>query len=380
MEQRRIGLADIAVGQPLLWDVKDAAGHLLLRRGQIIHNDHQIEVLIGRGLFIEHAESGHGGRGQPPAAVVPEIRSVLRLINTAEKQLERLLFNLSNEPDATAKFLAIGADLQVAIHANRDIAIATVLLNQGSGAYPVRHCIDTAIISLLAAERVHAAADEVAALAAAALSMNLGMLREQSHLQSKVEPLTDSERAMVRGHPEKSVALLREAGVTDTKWLDYVLHHHENEDGSGYPNAKSSADIPKNAKILSLADRYCARISARDYRPPMLPNAALRDFLTGEKMHVDQELAAVFVHLLGIYPCGTFVRLADGETAIVSGKGDSTTTPVVHAILGPRGAPLSFPIKRDTSKPLHAVREVLAAAAVGTPVSMQKIWGNEASM
>ena len=380
MEQRRIGLADIAIGQPLMWDVKDASGHLLLRRGQIIHNDHQIEVLIGRGLFIERLESNTGGRTGPAAAVVPEARSVVRMINNAEKQLERLLFNLSNESDAAAKFLAIGADLQMAAHCNRDIAIASVLLNQGSGAYPVRHCIDTAILSLLVAERVRAPADEITAIAAAALSMNLGMLREQSHLQSKTGPLSESERAMVRAHPEKSVALLRDAGVVDAKWLAYVLLHHENDDGTGYPAGKSAAEIPKNAKILALADRYCARVSARDYRPPMLPNAALRDFLTGEKQHVDQELAAIFVHVLGIYPCGTFVRLADGEIAVVSGKGESTTTPSVHAILGPRGAPLSFPIKRDTSKALHAVREVLAGSAVGTPVSMQKIWGNEASM
>jgi response regulator RpfG family c-di-GMP phosphodiesterase len=42
--------------------------------------------------------------------------------------------------------------------------------------------------------------------------------------------------------------------------------HHENDEGSGYPAGIASPEVTRNAKLLSLADRYCAQVSARNYR------------------------------------------------------------------------------------------------------------------
>ncbi|RJF96956.1 hypothetical protein D3870_21585 [Noviherbaspirillum cavernae] len=153
--------------------------------------------------------------------------------------------------------------------------------------------------------------------------------------------------------------MARQAGITDADWLECVLEHHENEDGSGYPNARPGAATSANAKILAVADRYCASVSTRDYRKSLLPNAAIHNVLLVHKKDVDPALAACFVREFGTYPTGTFVRLENGEIGVVTSRGKTTTTPVVHALVGPRGAPLSFPIRRDTSVPLNAVREVL---------------------
>ena len=380
MDRRRIGIADIVLGQPLEWDVKDDSGHLLLRRGQIIQSAHQVELLIERGLFVAYADAAANTRHSPAAALVPEPESVLRKINTGEKQLERLLFNMQHEVDFAAKVVAIASDLQAAAKANHAIAVATVLLNQSAGPYPVRHCIDTALIAIIVGRSLQLPPEQLQSAICAALTMNVGMLREQAEFQNRTGPLTDPEREVIRRHPEKSVALLQQAGVDDQHWLDDVLMHHENEDGSGYPAGRNGAELPKTAKLIALADRYCARVSARAYRKAMLPNAALRDFLVGDKKNIDQQLAAAFVHQLGIYPAGTFVRLSDGEIGVVTAEGETTLTPIVHAILGPRGAPLAFPIKRDSAKPLHAVREAVGADLIGKPVSMHQLWGNEAKL
>ena len=169
-------------------------------------------------------------------------------------------------------------------------------------------------------------------------------------------------------------------GITDEDWLNIILLHHENENGSGYPFGKVGADLHQHVKVIAIADRYCARVSARDYRKPMLPNAALRDILTHEKDHLDPGLVATFIHEIGIYPCGMFVRLQNGEVGVVSGKGASSTLPIVHALIGPRGAPLAFPIKRDTGKTLMAVREAVSAEAATMRFSMQQVWGSEAKL
>lgn len=379
MEKRRISLADIVLGTPLLWDVSDSAGHLLLKHGQIIQTARQIEVLVERGLFID---AGHfvAAKEAIPAAKLAEPPSVLRLINQAEKRLERLLFNLNNETELESKLVELAKILQFALSSNREIALATVLLNQACGPYPVRHGIDTAIVAMAMARSLRKSVEDITAVAVAAMLMNLGMLRQQDHLETKTEPLTETEQQQIHHHPEESVRLLREVGITHPLWLEIVLLHHENLDGTGYPFGKSADAIPENVQITALADRYCARVSNRLCRSPMLPNAALRELLTHDKATVDQRLAATLIHELGIYPIGMFVRLQNGEIAVISGKGESTTAPTAHALIGPRGAPLAFPIKRDTSKALLSVREAVPAEAAFMRFSMQQVWGSEAKL
>lgn len=53
MSSKRISMSDIVLGQPLQWDIFGADGSLLLRRGFVVNNAHQVEVLIERGLYVD---------------------------------------------------------------------------------------------------------------------------------------------------------------------------------------------------------------------------------------------------------------------------------------------------------------------------------------
>ncbi|MEO6148250.1 MAG: hypothetical protein ABIT70_14655, partial [Sulfuriferula sp.] len=53
MNKRRISMQDMVIGEPLQWDVYDTTGHLLLSRGHVIDNNHMLESLVARGLFID---------------------------------------------------------------------------------------------------------------------------------------------------------------------------------------------------------------------------------------------------------------------------------------------------------------------------------------
>ncbi len=381
MDQRRISMSDLVIGSPLPWDVYDASGHLLLSKGHIVRTG-QIEALVERGMFVD-AKAMPGKFSSDKANLPPkqiELPSVLRLINLANKRLERLLFNLNYEADAPAKLVEVAKAVNYAVSLNADIALACILLNQEAGSYPVRHCVDTAIVATVVARSMKRTPDEVATIAAAALTMNIAMLRHQEQLQHKQNALSDQEVKLIHSHPQQGMEMLQQVGVTNKDWLVYVLMHHENEDGSGYPLGKGGKDIPENVKIISIADRYCARVSSRSYRKALLPNAALRDILMADKKQIDPMLATCFIRELGIYPTGTFVRLENGEIGVVTGKGESTTTPYVHTLIGPRGAPLSFPIKRDTAKSLYSIREVLHEDQAGIRFSLQQLWGDEARL
>lgn len=378
MEQRRISMTDLVIGEPLPWDVYDESNKLLLRRGHIIERAQQVEVLIQRGLYVD-AKLAPSRSAERPPEKIQERPSALRLVNLATKRLERLLFGLANENEAQAKILEVAQVLTFAVSVNSDVALACILLAQDRASYPVRHSIDAAVVSLIVARSMKKTAAEIESIMGAALTMNIGMLRQQEHFQNKDGELSLQEKDVIRRHPQDSVDILRQSGIDNQAWLSYVLLHHENEDGSGYPLGKSKLEIPENAKIIAIADRYCARVSSRNYRKSLLPNAALRDILMADKNTIDPQLAASFIRELGVYPTGTFVRLQNGEVGVVTGKGKSTTTPIVHALIGPRGAPLSFPIKRDAAKDLFAIREVLREDSAGVRFSMQQLWGDEAS-
>lgn len=379
MEQRRISMNDLVIGRPLPWDVYDLQHQLLLSRGHVIDCAQQIESLVERGLFIDGGPAAQKTSGAPPVKQ-QEHPSALRFVNLAAKRLQRLLFGLQHETDAQAKILEVVKVLTYAVDVNADVALACILLNQDSADYSVRHSLDTAIVVLEVGRTLKKPPQEIQSMMAAALTMNVGMLSHQEHMQNKGDALSPDELAIIRNHPVEGVAMLEQAGITDQEWLSYVLHHHENEDGSGYPFGKSKQEIPENAKIIAIADRYCARISARSYRKSLLPNAALRDMLLANKDTIDPMLASTYIKALGVYSTGTYVRLQNGEIGVVTGKGNSTTTPFVHALIGPRGAPLAFPIKRDTSKSLHAIHEVLHEEQASVRFSMQQLWGDDAAL
>lgn len=370
-------MADITVGAPLPWDVFNSKGVLLLQRGFVLNDPRQVAALVERGLYAYYPDLDEV---RPRPALLPrrEKPSVLRLINDANRKLEHALFNLQDVADAEGRILEIAKAIGTAIELNSDIALACILLNQISGMYAVRHCTDTAIVSILVAQTMQKSADEIMSITAAALTMNVGMMAYHDRLQKKDSPLTEREMAMMREHPQQAVDALQRSGIRDHDWLSYVLHHHENEDGSGYPNGLAGQDIPQNAKIIALADRYCARVSARSYRKSWFPNTALRDIFVDEGRSVDPLLAAFFIKELGLYPPGTLVRLQNGEIGVVVRKGKAPTTPAVHAIIGPGGSLLANPVRRDTGNEMFAIQEVLHEKRLTMRFEMHQLWGEEA--
>ena len=313
-----------------------------------------------------------------PDMSAPAAPSVVRAINLAHRRLEHLLFNLEGTPDVTATVLDVARDLRTAIDMHPDIALACILLNQDEGSYAVRHCIDTATVAMLVARALDRGPSEIGTIMAAALTMNVGMLHHQEQLQNRLNAISVDERAAIHAHPQQGAALLERAGVKDRDWLSYVLLHHENEDGSGYPSGKTGDDIPLNAKIIALADRYCARVSTRSYRKSLLPNQALSDLLLADHACVDPMLTACFIRVLGIYPTGAIVRLHNGDIGVVVGKGESTATPLVQAIVGSDGAPVCEPARRNTALKDYAIREMLSEGQAGIRVGMQQLWGDAA--
>jgi HD-GYP domain-containing protein (c-di-GMP phosphodiesterase class II) len=304
--------------------------------------------------------------------------SVLHLLNVCNRRLEHLLENLRNERDAEGALRAIAADVVHAVEQQTDIALAAILLNQIAGSYAVRHCIETAVVVVVMARRLGKPAADTVTLTAAALTMNVGMLRHQDTFQNKHTPLSSEEMAIVRRHPEDSANLLQCAGVQDDDWISCVLLHHENDEGSGYPAGIASPEVTLNAKLLSLADRYCAQVSARNYRRSVLPDLALRKLAEDRDNPVDLELFTLFQNELGDYPPGCLVRLVNGAIGVVSSRGPNCTAHV-YRLRDAAGNLLAQDVSRDTGTDGQSISAALTEDDADTRFNMQQVWGMQAA-
>lgn len=380
----QISLNDLQVGSPVLWDIYDHSKKLLVRKGFVPQNERQLETLIERGLFAdaeEYKKSHRGGEQVSEQEKKPQ-HHVLGMMGQAHSIIQNVTLGmvaqvpLPNTPDELMKVVRVLID---AIGLNPDIALACILYKQTAEGYSNRHLMDAAILSIMVAKVMQLPQEQIESIAFAALTMNIGMLRLQEDLQNREEPPTDEERALIRRHPETSVSLLKSAGVIDPNWLEYVSHHHEHIDGSGYPAGVKGDSIPDGAKIIALADRYTAMIAPRKFRKAIHPTQALRSLLMDSDKSCDAKITAFFIKELGIYPPGCCVRLANGEIAVVMYKGVTATTPAVQAIKNHLGDTLPFPHNRNTSVERFAIKEAVQLEPKDIPFTMQQIWGSYAT-
>ncbi|MES2128243.1 MAG: HD domain-containing phosphohydrolase [Pseudomonadota bacterium] len=306
--------------------------------------------------------------------------SVLHALNDINKRLEQVLLDLRTESYADVQLRQVAMDLVAAVDLDPDIALAAIFLNQIAGLYAVRHCVETAVVAVIIAHAMGKPAQEVLTIAAAALTMNVGMVRQTENFQCKDCALSSEERAMVRRHPIESVDMLRDAGITDQEWIDYVLLHHEVDDGSGYPEGRSGEEIPPNAKLIGLADRYCAYVSARNYRRSLLPHLALNKLCQDSDAPLDTALANCFVEYIGQYPPGSLVRMKNGEVGVVSHRRDVHGALEVHALRDASGKPMPAPAIRLTDAEGCGIDEALHEDQAGVRFTMKNIWGERASL
>ena len=360
----------IVLGQPLPFSVRDNGRMLLLAKGQIIHDDVQLEELFQRGALVEAEELL--AAVQPVRREDPATR-LARLPAAWESSTEAVRQALSAAPPELMNALHSATDtLMALIDSAPDVALWQIVRQSESdgGHYGVTH-------SIHAATACHAAAgylgwDAVSQRRAfqAALTMNLGMLDLQAKLATQVSPLTALQREAIKEHPIRSRVMLEAAGIEDLDWLDAVLMHHELPDGSGYPNG--STDVGELAEMLRFADIYTARLSARANRPAMSAQQAGREL---HQMADASPLASALIKAFGIFPPGSLVKLASGELGLVLRNGEKAHHPIVAALTNANGQPRMAPAMRNSSDAAFAVVALLPHQAMPVRLTEERIAG-----
>ncbi len=109
--------------------------------------------------------------------------------------------------------------------------------------------------------------------------------------------LTAEQREVVKRHPADGARIVRRIdGYAPV--ADVILSHHERWDGNGYPRGLAGEQIPKAARLISVADTYDVMTARDSYRKPVSSEEAIAELRRVAGKQLDPDVVEVFAALL----------------------------------------------------------------------------------
>ncbi len=136
------------------------------------------------------------------------------------------------------------------------------------------HCSRLSVLAERLGERLHLPLSTRVSLRRAGVVHDIGKIVVPDAVLLKRGPLTEEEWILMRTHAaagERICSPLR--SFQDV--LPIIRHHHERQDGTGYPDGLKGADIPVSARVLQVVDVFDALTMARPYKKAIPPLEAL---------------------------------------------------------------------------------------------------------
>jgi putative nucleotidyltransferase with HDIG domain len=132
---------------------------------------------------------------------------------------------------------------------------------------------------------------EIEKIGTAALLHDVGKIYDKyAPILAKDDRLTPEEWAIIKEHPADGANLV----ATMTRLRDLVpsvRHHHENWDGSGYPDALRGEEIPLASRVIMFADTFDAMTTKRPYRGPLGEEQVREEIIRCRGRQFDPEIA-----------------------------------------------------------------------------------------
>jgi len=393
MKYTELPLARVASGAPVPVNIWDSKGNLLLRKGQTIASDQHKELLAAHGASVLESDFKAWSRSYDRL-----INRMLRDGASLEMMARTPMPSIIGDGDFAPGFDILGGWLDVhevhkallgqgaaarnalktidSVHrraiglldADPDHALFVLMqaLPDRAVSYAAKHALLAAVLCELTARKLQLPELMRPVLFQAALMMNVSLARTQDELVRQTEEPTPQQREEIALHPERSVEILRGYGVDDADLLDMVAGHHV----INLPSAQ-----PRNREcrlVMQVVDRFIARMSARATRAALSAPSAAKSMVASQAQDAAR-VAAALSATVGFYPPGTYVSLANGETAVAVRRGVLAHAPLVVSLLRADGMSVLQYVARDTSDKAFAVRAALPAQRLKITVNAKSI-------
>jgi len=231
----------------------------------------------------EDASTATHRRVQPLEGMMKLLKTKNRQIQETVKKLEEMNLRLKQSYEQTVKY-----------YKNTITALASAM--EAKDPYFNFHSSNVESVCRKIAEGIGLGHKEREQLSTAALIHDFGNIGIRAEVLHKQGPLTKEEYEHVKTHPLVASIILEPIGDFDVI-IDAVKHHHENFDGTGYPDGLSGEDIPLLARILYIAESYDAVTSPRPYREPLPPDKGREEIAAYSGSRYDPRLVEAFLQV-----------------------------------------------------------------------------------
>ena len=153
-------------------------------------------------------------------------------------------------------------------------------------------------LASLLAKRFDLPKESIDKLKIAVLLYDIGNTMVPKEILEKKEPLTDEDRKSIKQHPLIAAREILEPISTIVDIIPIIEKHHENWNGTGYPNNLSGDSIPIESQIILIVDSYCALLENRPYRPAVSKEEALNTIMADVNNKWSDKLANEFVSIV----------------------------------------------------------------------------------
>lgn len=243
-----------------------------------------VTVSIGIATFPENADSAE-------ALVARADHALYTAKNTGRNRVylyrDTLKAEIEGNPGRIAELLNQNLDYLQAIVSSVDTK-APFLRNHSA-------CVERLVLEFGQALALSGA--QIESLRLAARLHDIGIVTIPDALLTKAASLSGDEWEVLHEHPVTAAAIMEQvpafAGLAPV-----VRAHHERYDGTGYPDGLKGEAIPYLARILTLADAYCALTAERARRHALKPADAHAVIEAGRGLQFDPQLTDSFQRLL----------------------------------------------------------------------------------
>lgn len=242
--------------------------------------------------------------------------------------------------------------------------------------YTYYHSVNVAIYSIAIGMRLGMDRIRLSQLGFAALFHDIGKVKLPRDLIAKPDDFDDDDWEQIRRHPSLGALTLASMRTLDADTglaIAGAFEHHLKLDLTGYPELSRPRTLHTFSRIISICDSFDAMTSGRVYQKETIsPDEAVRRILYKARDWYDPLILKAFVHVVGVFPVGTVVRLSDGSLAVVT-KNDLSDLfcPEVLVVRDPAGESVreakSLRVKKKDSDPgemLH-IDTIIDGAAAG---------------
>lgn len=163
--------------------------------------------------------------------------------------------------------------------------------------YTKQHSERVTAYALQIAEAMNLSAEDKDALQFGGYLHDIGKIGVRDTILLKPDRLTQEEQDEINLHPVIGGNIIKPLRFFP-KEREIILHHHENFDGSGYPDGLAGTDIPMTARILAVADAYDAMTTSRPYRSVRTHKFAVAELVRCSNSQFDGDIVRMFLQSL----------------------------------------------------------------------------------